>query len=108
MILLLVDGGSSSVLSHYYSLGIPFHLVLSVKYNTDLWSTVAQLEMRETGNRRIASLRLTASGVTVFCPSAKHFFCCIVLVVEPRKKGNCLDMTENCWMGSKKNIKTNK
>ena len=46
MILLLVHGGSSSVLSHNYSLGIPFHLVLSVKYNTDLWSTVAQLEMR--------------------------------------------------------------
>ena len=46
MILLLVDGGSSSVLSHNYSLGIPFHLVLSVKYNTDLWSAVAQLEMR--------------------------------------------------------------
>ena len=38
----------------------------------------------------------------MFCPSAKHFFCCIVLVVEPRKKGNCPDMTENCWMGSKK------
>ena len=61
MISLLVDG-----LSHNYRLAIPFHFVLSVKYNTCLWSTVAHLVEPLTGDRRIASLRLTASGVTVF------------------------------------------
>ena len=69
MISLLVDG-----LSHNYSLAIPFHFVLSVKYNTCLWSTVAHLVKRLTGDRRIASLRLTASGVTVFCAFSKTFF----------------------------------
>ena len=32
-----------------------------------LWSAVVQLVKRYTGDRRVASLRLTASGVTVFC-----------------------------------------
>ena len=89
MISLLVDG-----LSHSYSLAIPFHFVLSVKYNTCLWSTVAHLVERLTGDRRIASLRLTASGVTVFCASVRHFYICCIVLVEHRKKGYCPDMTE--------------
>ena len=36
MILLVVDGGRSSILSHNYSQSNPFHLVVSIKYNTDL------------------------------------------------------------------------
>ena len=36
MILLVVDGGRSSILSHNYGQINPFHFVVSIKYNTDL------------------------------------------------------------------------
>ena len=45
-----------------------------------------------TGDQRVASLRLAASGVTVLCPLARHFIRCLVLV-QPRKKENRPDMT---------------
>ena len=54
---------------------------------------MAQLVEGLTGNRMVASLCLTASGVTVLFPQARHFIRCLVLV-QPRKTGNCPDMTD--------------
>ena len=51
----------------------------------------------ETGDRRVASLRLTAGGVSVLCPLARYFICCFVLA-QPRK--TCPDMTEKLLTGT--------
>ena len=50
-----------------------------------------------TLDQRVAGSGLT--GGTVLCPWARQFIPCLVLV-QPRKTGNCLDMTENLLTGT--------
>ena len=40
----------------------------AANYTVGLWSAVAQLLERKTGYQKLASLILTAGGVTVLCP----------------------------------------
>ena len=49
--------------------------------------------------RWVAISNLTAGGVTVFGPWARHSIRCLVLI-QPRKTRP--DMTENCCFGRKK------
>ena len=54
-------------------------------FQMNIRSAVSQLVERHTGVRRDASSRL--NDVTVLCPWARHFICCLVMV-QPRKTGN--------------------
>ena len=65
---------------------------------------MAHLVEHETGDQRFASSSLTAGGVTVLCPSARHVVHC-QLQLQPRK--TCPDMTEKLLTGMFR-IKTNK
>ena len=67
-------------------------------------SWVAQSVEHYTGDWRVVSSRLTVCRVTVLCPWARHFICCLVLV-QPRKIR--LDMTEKLLPGTQR-FKTNK
>ena len=60
-------------------------------------SAVVQLVERLTWDQTFDSSRLTAGGVTVLCPLARHFIHCLVLV-QPRK--TCPDMTKKLLTGT--------
>ena len=68
-------------------------LCICYEYN---WSIVAELVEHQTGDSLgVASLRLTAGGVTVLYPSARHFIGCLLVLVQPMETGNCPNMAEN-------------
>ena len=60
-------------------------LVLSLKMQpgkdqTSQGRAVVQFVEHWTGDQRVASSSLTAGGVIVLCPEARHFIHCLVLV----------------------------
>ena len=54
---------------------------------------MAQFVEQWTGDQRVSSSRLTAGGVSVLCPQARHFILCLALV-QHRKTGHCPNVTE--------------